>query len=174
MGLWLIVWLRRENDTDSSISTATAIKNTTIITIEDQTAAVENNAEPVRKDVNSASQTPENTRVVLSMTTMPGRIACIQPTLDSLLFQQTKRADKLYLVLPQGRPQYVIPSFVKNYTRAGYVTVLQPSFDYGAIAKMMHTLPEEEVVYNKERQQQQQQRDNHRPKSRILHPLRRR
>jgi len=41
-------------------------------------------------------------RVVLTLTTMPHHLALLQPTLDSLL-AQTLPADKIYLNIPQGR-----------------------------------------------------------------------
>ena len=90
---------------------------------------------------------------------MPGRIAYIQPTLDSLLFQQTQTVDQFYLVLPEqpkDAPPYIMPTFLNQYIQRGLITVLWPSFDYGAIDKILHTLLEEDERFQKLLQQQQQ------------------
>lgn len=124
---------------------------------------------PLQETQNSTAPTMNNSnhgngngRLVISMKTVPSRIAFLQPTLDSLLFHQTRQADKLYLVLPEqasGSPQYIIPSFLQNYTDAGHITILHPTYDYGAIDKILHTLPVEESIY----QQRQQNEKNHAP-----------
>ena len=100
------------------------------------------------------STTPQKDRLVISIKTMPERIQYIQPTLDSLLFHQTVPFDRLYLVLPEQRPstnsQYVIPEFVTNYSHRGLLTILRPAHDFGAIDKMIHTLPVEYEIYQKQ------------------------
>lgn len=115
-------------------------------------------------------------RIVVSMKTMPGRIAYIQPTLDSLLFQQTAPIDRFYLVLPyqpsfrasskmehatptttnktlriqRDDDEYVIPAFVQEYADAGHLSILRPDYDYGAIDKIIHTLPVEEAIFQRQ------------------------
>lgn len=111
------------------------------------------------KHYTTATSISPRDRLVLSMKTMPSRIAYIQPTLDSLLFHQknlSNKPDKFYLALPKqpvDGPQYTIPKFLQKYIDQGYITILQPSYDYGAIDKMIHTVQVEYQIYLEQKQE---------------------
>ncbi|CAB9500611.1 expressed unknown protein [Seminavis robusta] len=107
------------------------------------------------KESYTAVSTPTGSddRLVISMKTMPGRIAHIQPTLDSLLFHQTSVFDQFYLALPRQplhNPDYVIPEFLKKYAEEGLITLLRPDYDYGALDKILHSIQTEEQHFQQQ------------------------
>lgn len=81
------------------------------------------------------------------MTTIPSRVADIEPTLYSLLQNQTLVLDQFYLVLPRKKWQtkqplepYTMPPFLQSYADSGKINILRPEFDYGPVDKILHAL----------------------------------
>lgn len=77
-------------------------------------------------------------RVVVSLTTMPGRIAGLKRVIPSLL-NQTRPPDEIILNLPmrcaRTDDEYVIPNWL-----AGQVTINRVERDYGPATKLLPTL----------------------------------
>ncbi len=82
-------------------------------------------------------------RVVLSLTTIPDRIARLGPTLNSLL-DQTRRADAIYLNIPRyarrEQCQYEIPESLQRLSCVERVACDQ---DHGPATKLIPTLARE-------------------------------
>ena len=79
-------------------------------------------------------------QVVVSLTTIPDRLANIRPTLNSLL-DQSRRPDAIFLNLPdesrrEGR-EYEIPAFFKDYRP---VEIVRCGRDWGPATKVLPTL----------------------------------
>ena len=82
-------------------------------------------------------------RVVVSMTTIPDRVARIAPTLSSLL-DQTRRPDAIYLNLPRyarrEQREYEIPEFLERFS---CVERISCGRDNGPATKLIPTLQRE-------------------------------
>jgi len=103
------------------------------------------------------SYNAKETRIAVSLTTIPSRIQHIEPTLTSLLTHQSMALDKLYLVLPKTKwiltktanvsksLHYEIPEFLTNFTKHDdRVEILRPEYDYGPVDKIIYALKEED------------------------------
>jgi len=95
---------------------------------------------------------PGGRRIVVSLKTIPSRIRYIEPTLTSLLAQQTLPLDELYLVLPRTRwilrkgekINYELPGFLQALTQTEpRLTILRPKYDYGPVDKILYALERE-------------------------------
>jgi hypothetical protein len=83
-------------------------------------------------------------RVVVSFTTIPGRINNIRKTIDSI-GKQSVRPDIIYLNLPevcrrQKHKPYVVPDFLRDNTS---VHILKMDYDYGPSMKLLPVLDHE-------------------------------
>lgn len=95
----------------------------------------------------------EETRLVVSMKTIPSRIDLIEPVLNSLLFNQTMKPDTFYLITISK----TLPPFLQEYQHQGLCTILYPPKDHGAIDKLVHvvhaehqrqqSLPNTQILY---------------------------
>jgi len=92
------------------------------------------------------------TRIAVSMKTIPSRIDFIEPTLLSLLANQTTPLDQLYITLPRMKwilPKdepiiYKIPRFLEDMMQKdSRVIILRPQYDYGPVDKILHSLIKE-------------------------------
>ncbi len=82
-------------------------------------------------------------RIIVSLTTLPDRIAQLGPTLDCLL-QQTRPADEIVIAIPeisfrQQRP-YVVPEFIRQLPS---VRILQTGRDWGPATKSIPAVRDE-------------------------------
>jgi hypothetical protein len=82
-------------------------------------------------------------RIIVSLTTLPDRIAQLRPTLDSLL-QQTRPADEIVIAIPEVsfRQQlpYVIPEFLRDLPS---VRILRADRDWGPATKSIPAVQHE-------------------------------
>eukprot|EP00569_Conticribra_weissflogii_P011766 CAMPEP_0171387390 /NCGR_PEP_ID=MMETSP0879-20121228/39975_1 /TAXON_ID=67004 /ORGANISM="Thalassiosira weissflogii, Strain CCMP1336" /LENGTH=360 /DNA_ID=CAMNT_0011899715 /DNA_START=214 /DNA_END=1294 /DNA_ORIENTATION=+ len=99
--------------------------------IHDNHVASSNNSTTAPSSANSPG------RLVISLTTFASRINYIYPTLESLIFNQTIKADEVFLTI-SGETS--LPEFVSNWTQRGMLTVLHAEIDYGSIEKLLHVL----------------------------------
>ncbi|MFN2476133.1 MAG: hypothetical protein ABR526_07330 [Chthoniobacterales bacterium] len=91
----------------------------------------------------AAAPPREQPRIVVSLTTLPDRIAQLRPTLHCLL-AQTRPADEIIIAIPelsvrQRRP-YVIPQFLHDLPS---VRVLRADRDWGPATKSIPTVQHE-------------------------------
>lgn len=82
--------------------------------------------------------------VVVGMTSIPSRLALIEPALDSLR-HQTRVPDRIVLSLPEhsrreGVP-YVVPDELRRAADAGEVDIVTSPDDYGPGTKLLGALP---------------------------------
>lgn len=98
---------------------------------------------------------PES-RLVISLKTIPSRIERIRPTIDSLL-NQTRRADEIFVCVvaspkdsgsngsngSNATTTDVLPEFLREYRSRGLLKFFRPSVDRGAIDKLLHVLRHE-------------------------------
>src|SRR5690349_10896883 len=78
-------------------------------------------------------------RVVVTMTTLPGREDIITRACESIV-QQTRPPDAIYLALPKisrrlGIPYPPMPEFVR-----AHCTIVQPETDFGPVTKLYGAL----------------------------------
>jgi hypothetical protein len=82
-------------------------------------------------------------RVIASLTTLPDRIANLEPTIRSLL-EQTRPPDEIVLAIPQfsirQKVTYIIPSYLE---RIPQVRILRSEKDWGPASKFIPTIQEE-------------------------------
>ena len=82
-------------------------------------------------------------RVIVSLTTLPDRIANLEPTLQSLL-EQTRPPDEIVLVIPQfslrQKREYAIPSYLDRISR---LRIMRCEKDWGPATKFIPTIQEE-------------------------------
>ena len=111
-------------------------------------------------DSTITSNGEQQSRIVVSLKTMPSRIQYIEKTLSSLLTHQSMAVDKLYLVLPRTKwiltsnhditneseaIHYDLPDFLTNLTKNDErLAILRPEYDYGPVDKILYALQEEE------------------------------
>lgn len=85
----------------------------------------------------------EKTRVVVSMSTLPGRISFLATQL-SYLEDQTRPPDKLYAAIPyyslRERKEYVIPDDLRRAQERGTVVLLRSEIDWGPATKLIPVL----------------------------------
>jgi hypothetical protein len=91
----------------------------------------------------AASRTPDNRRVIASLSTVPDRINNLRPTIRSLL-KQTRPPDEIVLAIPEfsireQRP-YVVPEYILRLPR---VRVLHCRRDWGPATKFIPIVREE-------------------------------
>ena len=89
-------------------------------------------------------QTPERPqRLVVSLSTLPGRISYLKDQLR-FLYQQTRRSDAIYVVVPyaslRGKGTYEIPSDLYEEADAGRIVLLRTQIDWGPATKLVPTL----------------------------------
>ena len=80
-------------------------------------------------------------RIIVSFTTIPGRINNIKKTLDSIE-KQSVRPDCIYLNLPdvcrrQKHKTYVVPDFIRDNKN---INILKTDYDYGPSMKLLPVL----------------------------------
>lgn len=84
-----------------------------------------------------------NSRVIVSFTTLPDRIANLEPTLRSLL-DQTRPPDEIVLAIPKvslrQKTEYVVPSYLKEFPR---LRILRCEKDLGPATKFIPVIQEE-------------------------------
>jgi hypothetical protein len=82
-------------------------------------------------------------RVIVSLSTLPDRIANLEPTLDCLI-NQTRAPDEIVLALPEfslrQQEPYVIPEYLASYSR---VRILRSDKDWGPATKFIPVVQEE-------------------------------
>ena len=78
-------------------------------------------------------------RLVVTMTTLPGREDLIVDTIQSIV-GQTVRADVIYLTLPKISRRLKIPYGPIQASIAEYCTIVEPEVDYGPITKIYGAL----------------------------------
>jgi hypothetical protein len=91
----------------------------------------------------AADRPVDNRRVIASLTTVPDRIANLEPTIQSLL-KQTRPPDEIVLAIPEfstreQRP-YVVPEYVLRLPR---VRILYCGKDWGPATKFIPLVQEE-------------------------------
>jgi Glycosyl transferase family 2 len=91
----------------------------------------------------AASRTPDNRRVIASLSTVPDRINNLRPTIRSLL-RQTRPPDEIVLAIPEfcvreQRP-YVVPEYILRLPR---VRVLHCRRDWGPATKFIPIVRED-------------------------------
>src|SRR6266704_3800221 len=91
----------------------------------------------------AANRTLDNRRVIASLSTVPGRINNLRPTIRSLL-KQTRPPDEIVLAIPEfsvreQRP-YVVPKYIFQLPR---VRVLRCREDYGPATKFIAAIQDE-------------------------------
>src|SRR5216117_4197006 len=91
----------------------------------------------------AADRTFDNRRVIASLTTVPGRINNLRPTIRSLL-KQTRPPDEIVLAIPEfsireQRP-YVVPTHVSRLPR---LRILHCRRDWGPATKFIPVIREE-------------------------------
>jgi len=83
---------------------------------------------------------PENSSLVVSLTTLPSRIGKIFPAMNSLL-DQTVRPERIFLALPpfsrREQATYVVPEGLRNHP---LVTILRADRDWGPATKLIPVL----------------------------------
>jgi hypothetical protein len=90
--------------------------------------------------------------LIVSLTTIPGRVDCIQRTINSIT-EQTLKPDYIFLALPercrrQPRKSYCIP---KDILKLNKLIILREEYDYGPSMKLLPALkqikdPEAKIV----------------------------
>ncbi len=88
-------------------------------------------------------QVNTDSRVVVSLTTIPGRINRIKPVINSILDQNVK-VDKIVINLPKKYKRFekelTIPNFIENCEN---IHIHRVNKDYGPITKLLPTLAQE-------------------------------
>ena len=98
-------------------------------------------------------------RLVVSLTSTPDQLPALQPVLSSLIDDQQRPPNKVYLTLPMtehndnhennnnnkregdgGQIEYVIPDFIQEYVRQHKVLILYPEVDLGPVNKMIYAV----------------------------------
>ena len=91
----------------------------------------------------SPATLPRPIRVVWSLTTTAARINYIKPVIDTIIEQQSRPVDRVYLATP---PNVTYPGWLRNYdstsTRPGVLRCLQMAKDYGPASKLLAALRE--------------------------------
>ncbi|HST30514.1 MAG TPA: glycosyltransferase [Chthoniobacterales bacterium] len=95
------------------------------------------------RQVLSNSQPLPSGRVIASLTTLPDRIANLEPTIRSLL-KQTRPPDEIVLAIPQcsirQEIDYEVPSYLEGFPR---VRILRCDKDWGPATKFIPIIQEE-------------------------------
>lgn len=95
------------------------------------------------RHVLSQSQRLPGRRVIASLTTLPDRIANLEPTIRSLL-DQTRPPDEIVVAIPQfsirEKTEYAIPDYLKKIPR---VRLLRCEKDWGPATKFIPIIQEE-------------------------------
>ena len=82
-------------------------------------------------------------RLVVSLSTLPGRISYLKDQLR-FLYQQTRQPDAIYVVVPytslRGKGAYEIPSDLYEEADAGRIVLLRTPIDWGPATKLIPTL----------------------------------
>src|SRR5438067_400209 len=91
----------------------------------------------------AANRTFDQRRVIASLTTVPGRINNLRPTIRSLL-KQTRPPDEIVLAIPEfsireERP-YVVPEYLLHFPR---LRILRSQRDWGPATKFIPIIREE-------------------------------
>ena len=95
------------------------------------------------RQVLSKSQPLPGRRVIASLTTLPDRIANLEPTIRSLL-EQTRPPDEIVLAIPKfsirQKMEYTVPAYLKEIPR---VRILRCEKDWGPATKFIPVIQEE-------------------------------
>lgn len=95
------------------------------------------------QQVLSKSQPQPHGRVIASLTTLPDRIANLEPTIRSLL-EQTRPPDEIVLAIPRfsirQKVEYVVPPYLKSIPR---LRILHCEKDWGPATKLIPIIQEE-------------------------------
>ena len=88
-------------------------------------------------------------RLVVSLSTLPGRISYLKDQLR-FLYQQTRQPDAIYVVVPyaslRGKGAYTIPESLYAEADAGRIVILRTQIDWGPATKLIPTLSVETCV----------------------------
>jgi hypothetical protein len=94
----------------------------------------------------SASPVADHRRIIVSLSTLPDRIANLRPTLERLL-EQTRSPDEIVLAIPEfssrQRRSYVIPHFLRELPQ---VRILPSERDWGPATKSIPAIQDELVA----------------------------
>ena len=96
----------------------------------------------IRRQLSNSSST-RNSRVIVSLSTLPDRIDNLKPTLRCLV-EQTRTPDEIVVAVPRfsNRPQkdYVVPGYLEKIPR---VRILRCQHDWGPATKFIPVIQEE-------------------------------
>lgn len=91
----------------------------------------------------AASPQLNEPRIIVSLTTLPDRMANLQPTLDCLCLQ-TRLPDEIVIAIPEialrQQQRYVLPPFLREYPR---IRILQAERDWGPATKSIPAIRDE-------------------------------
>jgi len=95
------------------------------------------------RQVLSQSQPLQDRRVIASLTTLPDRIANLEPTIRSLL-DQTRPPDEIVIAIPRfstrQKTEYIVPDYLQKIPR---VRILCSDKDWGPATKFIPIIQEE-------------------------------
>ena len=95
-------------------------------------------------------ETQREPRVVLSLSTLPGRIGALESMLGRLR-EQTRPADAIYVTLPcasirAGGVPYLVPQALADAHARGELTLLRADADWGPATKLIAALAREQAL----------------------------
>ena len=96
----------------------------------------------IRRQLSNASS-PQNSRVIVSLSTLPDRIDNLEPTLRCLL-EQTRTPDEIVVAVPwfsnRQEKDYIVPGYLGEIPR---VRILRCQQDWGPATKLIPVIQEE-------------------------------
>lgn len=97
----------------------------------------------IRETLATATRAPDERRIIVSLSTLPDRIANLEPTLKCLA-EQTRPPDEIVIALPKFSIRqskgYAIPPFVSDFPT---VRILAAERDWGPATKFIPVIQEE-------------------------------
>lgn len=100
-------------------------------------------ARTLRKDLLGQDVDETHVRLIVSLSTLPGRIRFLRVQLR-FLYSQTKRPDAIYVVVPynslRGKGVYAIPQELYEEADKGRIVLLRTAVDWGPASKLIPTL----------------------------------
>ena len=105
---------------------------------------------PVDDEILARDATQREPRVVLSLSTLPGRIGALESMLGRLR-EQTRPADAIYVTLPcasirAGGVPYLVPQALADAHARGELTLLRADADWGPATKLIAALAREQAL----------------------------
>src|SRR5215470_12078229 len=96
----------------------------------------------IRRQLSNASS-PRNSRVIVSLSTLPDRIDNLEPTLRCLV-EQTRTPDEIVVAVPRfsnrQQKEYAVPAYLEKIPR---VRILRCEKDWGPATKFIPAVQEE-------------------------------